>query len=165
MSVKKGTLKQRIYRSEHYKMVKESVDNATELNQINVSKRYYSDKVAESHNKTFSHYLLEQLIKNFGSDYFYRTEVVETFNPIKSSLDKQLQLDQDPLDGFIIKDFEHLFLINVDYVKGLYPARYKRFDDPDKLLEYLRTYPTIQYLFEYDHITHSEAIQVLEKLK
>ncbi|ATI44218.1 hypothetical protein CO725_00770 [Vibrio parahaemolyticus] len=165
MSAKNGTLMQRVYRSDHYKMVKESVDNATELNEMNVSKRYYSNKVAESQNKTFSHYLLEQLIKNLGEDYFYRTEIVETFNPVKSSLDKQLQMDQNPLDGFIINNFKHLFLINADFIKGLYPARYERFNETDKLLDYLRTYPTIQYLFDYDHITAAEAIDVLKNMK
>ncbi|MCY9804375.1 hypothetical protein LCA30_02360 [Vibrio harveyi] len=153
-----------VFRSEHYKLLKKSVDDATELNEINVSKRYYSDNVEQSQNKTFSHYLLEQLIKNFGSDYYYRTEVVETFTPVKSTLNKQLQSDQDPLNGLIINDFKHLFLINADYIKGLYQARFDRFEEADKLLEYLKTYPTIDYLFEYSHVSHSDAVMELKKL-
>ncbi|WP_230850184.1 hypothetical protein, partial [Vibrio harveyi] len=55
-----------VYRSEHYKRVKQAIDNATERNSINVSKRYYSNTPELSENKTFVHYLLDELIEQFG---------------------------------------------------------------------------------------------------
>ncbi|EIV8508178.1 hypothetical protein MA785_000773 [Vibrio parahaemolyticus] len=151
-----------VYRSGNYKAVKEAVDNATELNSINVSKRYYSDKVEESSNKTFAHYLLDELIKVFGSDFYYRTEVVEVYNPIKSKLHATLQTDQDMFEGFHIRDFEHLFEINVEFVANLYPARFESFDDLPSLLEYLRSYPTIDYLFKYQHIEEKKGLKLLQ---
>lgn len=154
-----------IYRSGHYKAVKNSIDIASELNSANVSKRYYSNNVEESDSKTFVDYLLEQLIFNFGSDYFYRTEVVEVFNPVKSQVNTALQADQDLLEGVNIRGFEHLLEINIDFIANLYPERFKSFEDTESLFEYLCSYPTIKYIFDYKHIEIVKGYEVLENYK
>lgn len=154
-----------VFRSGHYKAVKEAIDNASELNSINVSKRYYSDKVDQSENKTFSYYLLEQFIKAFGSDYYYRTEIVEIPNPVKSKVNAALQEDQDPLSGVHIRDFEHLFELNVDFVYKLYPKRIESFEDKSSLFQYLCTYPTIAYIFDYEKLSKEKGIELLNEMK
>lgn len=150
------------YRSNHYKIVKEAIDNASELNSINVSKRYYSDNVEKSEEKTFADYLLSELIKSLGFNLFYRTEVVEVYNPVKSKLNAALQADQDILEGMHIRDFEHLFELNIDFIANLYPSRFESFDDTESLLEYLCSYPTVAYIFTYKHLEVSNGIELLQ---
>lgn len=152
-----------VYRSGHYKAVKSAVDIATELNDINVSKRYYSNKQDESENKTFHHYLVDELIEKLGSDYYYRAEIVEVFNPVKSQLHKALEADQIVTEGANIRSYEHLFEINVDFQDVRYPERLKSFEDMSDLLDYLRTFPTIDYLFKYEHVEQSKALGYLTK--
>ena len=150
-----------VFRSGHYKSVKESIDQASELNSINVSKRYYSDRVEDSEEKTFAHYLLEQFINRFGTDYYYRTEVVEIPNPVKSKLNASLQEDQDPLSGVHIRDFEHLFELNVAFVAKLYEARFNSFENTETLFDYLCYFPTINYIFEYRKLSKVRGLQIL----
>ncbi|HGS5668204.1 TPA: hypothetical protein ACMDXT_000207 [Vibrio parahaemolyticus] len=158
----------RVFRSDHYKQVKEAVDTATELNAINVSKRYYTGKSNNSfdsgENKTFPHYLLEELIDRLGANYFYRTAVVEVFNPIKSKLNQAIIDDQNILNGQNIRDFNHLFEINASFIAELYPNRFFSFSSGSNLLKYLKTFPTINYLFEYEHIKEDFAIIFLEQM-
>ncbi len=149
-----------VYRSEHYKRVKEAIDNATERNSINVSKRYYSNVPNLSEDKTFVHYLVDELIEKFGAKYYYRTEVVESLNPVKTQIHKQLEADQLTITGF-----DQLFKINVRYVKNLYPARFKSFDNVDDLfIMYLMTFPTISYLFDHELYSKKDAIKTLTLL-
>ncbi|HCE2108590.1 hypothetical protein [Vibrio parahaemolyticus] len=145
-----------VYRSEHYKRVKQAIDNATERNSINVSKRYYSNTPELSENKTFVHYLLDELIEQFGANYYYRTEVVESLNPVKSQIHKQLEADQLSITGF-----EQLFEINVRYIKNLYPARFKSFETIDELFVYLMRFPTISYMFDCEVYNKKDAIKKL----
>ncbi|EIZ1449727.1 hypothetical protein MOU93_003680 [Vibrio parahaemolyticus] len=153
-----------VYRSDHYKNVKQAIDNATELNSINVSKRYYSNKPELSENKTFVHYLLDELIERFGENYYYRTEVVESLNPVKSHIHKQLEADQLVIDGKGIVSFAHLFELNVCYVQNLYSERFHSFDQVEHLFNYLQSFPTISYLFEYELYKKEDAMRALIEL-
>lgn len=150
-----------VYRSEHYKKVKQAIDSATERNAKNVSKRYYTNKPEQSENKTFPHYLIEELINEFGSNYYYRTEVVENSNPIKSELHRRLEEDQNDSK---LSSFSQLFMINVNYIKGSYLARFNSFESVDELFKYLITFPSVSYIFEYDLYVKKDALLQLSTL-